>query len=36
MNEESIGVDDYAEEQRSDYFRQMKKDKRVTPLQPLR
>ena len=36
MEQDSTGVDDYNETQRNDYFKTMTKDKKVTPLQPLR
>ena len=36
MEQDSTGVDDYNETQRNDYFKTMAKDKKVTPLQPLR
>lgn len=36
MQADSTGVDDYNELQRNDYFKSMAKDKKVTPLQPLR
>jgi hypothetical protein len=36
MEADAVGVDDYNETQRNDYFKSMAKDKKVTPLQPLR